>query len=147
MSKASLYLVILILLGVIGYSLFVPQQEVVAPTLEDEPSVVQNKNSEATETDELGEQTTIDKTSKTGSIVFTGILTGFADGKDHYLGSYKYALINDGIEILRIDLRPLIGYDITNLEIDLGVVVGSTVKVTGEMEAGKFVIISINLIE
>lgn len=90
---------------------------------------------------------TVPSPVKTASIEFNGTLVGFVDGKDEIHGSYKYALINDGIEVLRIDLRPIVGYDVTNLEADLGVSIGNQVIVSGNMQKNDFVVVAIKSYE
>ena len=145
MSKSILYIVIILLAAVVLYLLFMPQQTAVAPvTTEDEAktevlveaaaeTVEENKSADETDESEV----------KTGTIEFSGILVGFGDGKDQFLGSYKTALINDGIEVVAIDLRPLVGYDVTSLESDLGISIGSVVEVRGELIGEEFVVTSI----
>jgi len=145
MSKSILYFIIIILLGVVGYLLLRPEATVIAPTT---PSSGNSTTSNATAESTQAEQSTTagaEESNAPGNVVFTGTLVGFADGKDEFLGSYKYALINDGIEILRIDLRPLIGYDVTNIETDLGITEGATVTLTGSLVDSGFEVTTMKL--
>lgn len=140
MSTRALHVIILILLAVIIYLLFMPQQEVVAPEVVPE---VAEPIGEAADTVEVTSEPTEaapNPASRVATIEFSGILIGFGDDKDQFLGSYKTALINDGIEVIPVDLRPLVGYDVTSLETDLGVRVGDTVTVYGNMDGDAFVI-------
>lgn len=144
MSKRALYFIIIVLVGALLYLLFVPEQSVEAPTVTTQPLPETDTAVESVVNEDAAPIAT---PAKTASIEFNGTLIGFADGKDEILGSYKYALINDGIEVLRIDLRPLVGYDVTNLESDLGVSVGSAVTVLGNLEQGNFVVVAITSYE
>lgn len=85
------------------------------------------------------EATTTTTAQQEYELIISGTLVGFDDGKEQLEGSFKYALINDGTEILRVDLRNLIGYEVTALEEKLGVSVGESVTVFGYMESGVFV--------
>ena len=145
MSKGALYFIIIFLVGVIFYLLFVPQQTVEAPvtTPDTEADTEADLPEPAAFDDTEPESSEEDTDIRTGTIEFTGELVGFGDGKDQILGSYKTALINDGIEILSIDLRPVVGYDVTNLESDLGITIGEPVTVYGKMDGDTFVITDI----
>jgi len=140
MSKKQLYLVIAFLLGVLLYMLFVPVSVTNAPeqqgvsveieTLEEIPEEVIDNFVVDTQEEQQDVELEI--------VTLEGTFVGFVDGENVYKKKFKYMLLNDGIEILRIDLRPLIGYSDLNLIEKLGVDRGDVVVVTGVMNEGEF---------
>lgn len=140
MSKKQLYLVITFLLGVLLYMLFVPVSVTNAPeqqgvsveieTLEEIPEEVIDNFVVDTQEEQQDVELEI--------VTLEGTFVGFVDGENVYKKKFKYMLLNDGIEILRIDLRPLIGYSDLNLIEKLGVDRGDVVVVTGVMNEGEF---------
>lgn len=140
MSKKQLYLVITFLLGVLLYMLFVPVSVTNTPeqqgvsveieTLEEIPEEVIDNFVVDTQEEQQDVELEI--------VTLEGTFVGFVDGENVYKKKFKYMLLNDGIEILRIDLRPLIGYSDLNLIEKLGVDRGDVVVVTGVMNEGEF---------
>ena len=80
------------------------------------------------------------------TVVIEGTLMGFMMDEDVYRKKFHYMLINDGTEILRIDLRPLIGYSNPNDDLTkrLGIERTNQIKVTGAMRDGKFKITAVD---
>jgi hypothetical protein len=144
MTKKQLYIIIGLLFAVLVYVIFMPverkevyvEQEVEVVPLEEEPQEVIEE--------EVLEQPGLVKTEASEEVVvLEGIFVGFVDGADVYKKKYKYMLLNDGIEVLRIDLRPLVGYSDIDIPQKLGVERGDQVKITGVMNDGKFKIQSV----
>ena len=145
MTKKQLYIVIVFLCIGLAYVLLVPAQQQDKKTIEqvkDTPSTEQTKEEVSVDQKEavvVTENTDVDEEV----VILEGIFIGFVDGEDVYKKKFKYMLLNDGVEVLRIDLRPLIGYSDLNVIDKLGVQRGDTVTVTGMMNEGKFKIQSV----
>ncbi len=79
-------------------------------------------------------------------VVIEGTLMGFMMDEDVYRKKFHYMLVNDGTEILRIDLRPLIGYSNPNDDLTkrLGIERTNQIKVTGAMRDGEFKITAVD---
>lgn len=137
MSKRVLYIVIAVLALVILWLLFVPSS--------DEPTVkVEERDSSVIDADianseETSETTKNDDQLEDDLVTLEGTYIGLADGKDEFLGSFKYALVDDGTEVIRVDLRSIVGYDVTGLEEELQLSPGQSVSVKGYLENGEFV--------
>ncbi len=137
MNKLVYQVVIALLLLLIGYLLYDGKTEVPAEildTIEEEEVVSETAVEPSVEIDE-----DVSVVTDEDLILLEGVFLGFADGKDRYLGSFKYALIDDGTEVVRVDLRSIVGYDVTDLEKELGIEVGELVEVKGYLEEGEFV--------
>ncbi len=138
MSKKSLYAVIGGLLLIIGYLLFMPTTpEVVAPevlpeTLEEEVEVIPEVVPEAEESAVPVKTVTVE-----------GLFLSLAEEKTEFRKSFYYLLLDDGSEVVRIDLRPLLGYEIQDPISKLGVDRGQQVIVEGTMGDEGFSITSI----
>ena len=137
MTKKQLYIVIGVLGAGLLYVFFMPvdtsvEQEpprTVTPNLAEESEVPEVTVTEK-ENDELQDEEE--------QVVLEGIFLSLADGTDKYDKKFRYLLLNDGSEVLRIDLRPLVGYSDINVLQKLGVVRGERVTVTGYMKEGVF---------
>lgn len=138
MSKKQLYFVICVLAVIILYLLFAPQEEVMAPEGDIDTEAVDSTPSETDVSDTDSASTESDE-APLGEIFIEGTLIGFADGKDQFLGAYKYALVDDGSEVLRVDIRTIVGYQVLNLENELGVEIGHRIVLRGYLEDGMFV--------
>ena len=145
MTKKYLYLIIALLGFVLLYMLFVPEQKQKIETYQKTelqiPAQIENTESSM----EVGEQTSpsVKKDAIPEEITLLGVFVGFVDGTNVHKKKYKYMLLNDGMEVLRIDLRPLVGYSDLNLLEKLGVKRGDDVKVIGVMNKEKFLIQSV----
>lgn len=86
--------------------------------------------------------TTTATTTKLVSV--EGTFIGVVDGTESVSQrTFKYALIDDGTEILRIDVRPLLNYDVRDIPAKLGLTNGEQVIAVGFMQKGSFVVQSI----
>ena len=140
MTKKQLYIIIVFLCAVLLYVLFIPiekEERTVVQEIESTPP----EETQEVGTEEVSKQPEPElekKETPEEVIVLEGIFVGFVDGADVYDKKYKYMLLNDGMEVLRIDLRPLVGYSNLNLIQKLGVERGDQVKITGVMHEGEF---------
>jgi|GEM_PF-1894676 len=137
MTKKQLYIVI----GVLGAGLLYVFFMSVDTSVEQEPPRTVTPN--LAEESEVPEVTVTEKENdelqdEEEQVVLEGIFLSLADGTDKYDKKFRYLLLNDGSEVLRIDLRPLVGYSDINVLQKLGVVRGERVTVTGYMKEGVF---------
>lgn len=139
MSKKSLYVVIAGLLLLLGYVLFMPTvPEVVAPEVIPE-AMVEVAETVATTTPEV-----TDSSAAVEVVTIEGLFLSLAEEKTDFRKSFYYLLLDDGTEVVRIDLRPLLGYELQDPTGKLGVDRGQQVVITGTMGADGFSIKSIN---
>jgi len=141
MTKKHLYIVITILCVVLLYVLFMPVAVTQAPVHED----IEPQEAEVQPDAGIVAPTTTQEVvvSEPEPLILEGTFVGLLEAEDKYYKKFKYMLLNDGVEVLRIDLRPLIGYsDIDTIE-KLGVERGDEVTITGEMDKGVFRIESV----
>ena len=146
MTKKQLYILIAVLGTLLIIVLFIPTQKTQTPTQED----VEVQSEQVEEvldtdlpvvTDEVLEGDDVDDVKP--SVVLKGTFVGLLDGEDAYQKKFKYMLLNDGEEVLRIDLRPLVQYSDINIIEKLGVERGTGVVVTGVMHKDEFKVQSI----
>lgn len=138
MSKKSLYVLIGGLLLIIGYLLFMPTTPaVVAPEVMPE----EESATEATTTEVAPEP--VEAPASEDVVTIEGLFLSLAEEKTDFRKSFYYLLLDDGTEVVRIDLRPLLGYEIQDPISKLGVDRGQQVVITGTMEADGFAITSI----
>lgn len=145
MNKKQLYFVVIVLgLGLL-FVLFVPTGEPKreASSLEQAQEVPEKPTEAVSEemlevnvsdeaTDDMPEQVTLE-----------GEFLSLADGENQHGKTFKYMLLYDGVEVLRVDLRPLLGYSEIDVIQKLGVERGQEVRVVGIMEDGEFKVTSI----
>jgi len=144
MTKKQLYFVIAVLCVVLLYMLFVPSAEVDAPELvpqeqEEDMHVVVDE----TPALESVAQESVELEQSEEPMVLAGTFVGLLDGENAYQKKFKYLLLNDGEEVLRIDLRPLVGYSDINIVEKLGVDRGDEIRATGILREGEFFVESI----
>ncbi len=139
MSKKALYSIIGILLAIVAYLLFVPTQ---APVVEApgqiDPAPELPAKTEATSTD--GGVETVERVE---TIAIEGLFLSLEEAETDFRKSFYYLLLDDGTEIVRIDLRPLLGNSIIDPISKLGVDRGQRVRITGTTENGVFTIAAI----
>jgi hypothetical protein len=138
MSKKSLYILIGGLVLIIGYLLFMPTTPpAVAPEVAPEAPVTEGEvvpeARPAAETAIVPEDT----------ITIEGLFLSLAEEKTDFRKSFYYLLLDDGTEVVRIDLRPLLGYEIQDPVGKLGVDRGQQVIIEGTMGDEGFVIANI----
>ena len=139
MNSRVLLIVIAALLLVIAYLLYEKPAADPESTIRVGEPVITDTEAPPQEPEAKEEIGVDESETNEDGVRLSGTLVDFADGKDEFLGSFKYALIDDGTEIIRIDLRSIVGYDVTQLESDLGVTVGERVVIVGHLEDGEFV--------
>jgi len=146
MTKKQLYFVIGALAVVLLFVLFVPTGEKrqdtsslerakEVPLPPEEGALTQLQEEEVvtdTVADDLPEQVTLE-----------GRFLSLVDGENQHGKTFKYMLLHDGSEVLRVDLRPLIGYSEIDVTQKLGVDREDDVRVIGIMEDGEFKVQSI----
>ncbi len=141
MSKKNLYSIIAILCAIILYLLFMPTQApvveapvmvpIVATTTDD------TVDTEAPPTDEASPEAE-------DSVTIEGLFLSLAEAENEFQQDFFYLMLDDGTEVVRIDLRPLLGYSLIDPVGKLGVDRGQQVRVSGSMVDGKFVIAAID---
>jgi len=103
-----------------------PQLDVViAPVEVDESEAGETVNATTTET---GEEI----------IAIEGTFLSLIEEEDRFYKGFQVMLVDDGTEILRVDLRPLLGYSKIDVIEKLGVARGQMVTVTGSVGNGEF---------
>lgn len=142
MTKKQLYFVIAGLCGVLLYVLFVPTAEVDAPEIvlqvqEEDLQVVVDQTLAAEGVAQL-QKLVVEEVKE--EMILEGIFVGLLDGENAYQKKFKYLLLNDGEEVLRIDLRPLIDYSDINIIEKLGVARGDEIRVHGSVLEGEFTV-------
>ncbi len=138
MQQRLLYAVIVILGGVIVYLLFIPQEPVPAPMAPPEAEPVAEPADEPQAPQESAEQV-----STSEQVTIEGLFLGLAEEPTEFQKSFYYLLLDDGTEVVRIDLRPLLGYELTNPIAKLGVDRGQRVVITGTVADTGFAITEI----
>lgn len=138
MSKKQLYFIIVLLGVIVLYLLFVPAKDAVVPVV-DAPM--------ATSTEEVPHPASSTPTPVAEKVetpvTIEGMFLGLKEEQTEFQKSFFYMLLDDGTEVVRIDLRPLLGYSIIDPVGKLGVDRGVRVKVSGTMQDGQFVIAKI----
>lgn len=135
MQKNILYVVIVILVVWVGYLLM--RQPVSAPETVPEPE---------DSTEAMAATTTSDTAAEMAdTVTFTGTFVSLVEGQSHDARVdrsqlFYYLLVDDGTEIVRVDLRPLFGYSTTDIIGKLGVERGDRVQVSGRMGTDGFVV-------
>lgn len=125
-KRILLLLVTVVVALVLTYFLF-PHQPVQAPEVpintEDQstpdPTLVEEVNNEESETDNVSE------------IVITGTFLSLQEVQTEWRTSYMTMLVDDGTEIIRIDLRPIVNNDVRDIPQKLGVERGERIEVRG----------------
>ena len=146
MTKKQLYFVITLLCLALLYVLFMPTAEVEAPqvSLEMRVDETQAVADEVLSIEGVASvQMEMAQEAEVEPVTLSGEFIGLLDGEDEYQKKFKYLLLNDEEEVLRIDLRPLVGYSDTNITDKLGVHKGDDVVVKGVTNGEKFIVKSI----
>lgn len=145
MSKQQLYIVIALLGGVMLYLLFVPAATPVPLTPSDSVDTV----SETEASPDVTPQTPAVSATEpvVDEVVIEGLFLGLAEEETDFRQSFYYLLLDDGTEVVRIDLRPLLGYSTTDVIEKLGVDRGVRVRITGSMTDTGFQIATITALE
>ncbi len=139
MSKKALYSIIAILIAIVAYLLFVPTPAPVAEAPGNiEPTPEPKVETKAASTD-IGTETT----ESVETITIEGLFLSLEEAGTDFRKSFYYLLLDDGTEIVRIDLRPLLGYSVVDPIGKLGVDRGQQVRITGTTEGGAFTIATI----
>jgi len=142
MTNKQLYFVIAVLCGVLLYVLFIPAAEVDAPEIvpqehEEDMQVVVDK---VLAPEEVEQEPVVPEEVGAEPMVIEGEFVGLLDGENAYQKKFKYLLLNDGEEVLRIDLRPLVGYSDINIIEKLGVERGDEVRAVGVVKDAEFIV-------
>lgn len=138
MSKRNLYLIIFILVAVIGYLFFRQNQPGEQTLPETSTTTSVGSTSSVPLEDAVTPVATTTKTTET--VTIDGLFLGLTEEENEYNKSFFYLLLDDGTEVVRIDLRPLLGYSLIDPISKLGVDRGQRVRLTGTMEDKKFVV-------
>ncbi len=110
-----------------------PTQEVGAePEQRQEAAPQEQSSNTASDTQGVPQQVTVE-----------GTFLSLVRGENRFEKTFQYLLLDDGSEVLRIDLRPLIGYSELEVEKKLGVKRGDRIRVTGTIEDGTFTVSAI----
>ena len=142
MTKKQLYFVIGILTVVLCVVLFIPTEKkiVEAPAQEVVSEPTDNQSAEGEASTELD---TVRDAVFPEQVILEGTFLSLTEGENQHGKTFEYMLLHDGVEVLRIDLRPLLGYSELNVEEKLGVARGAQVRVVGIMEDGEFKVSSV----
>lgn len=138
MRQRFLYSVIALMAAVIIYLLFVPQEPVSAPSALPEP--VAEVDAPLPEPEP---PVTPQASEDEATVTIEGLFLGLAEEPTEFRKSFYYLLLDDGTEVVRIDLRPILGYELLNPVEKLGVDRGQRVVVTGTMGDSGFTIATI----
>ena len=144
MPKNILYIIIFILAIWLGYELTNkdmvsdPESGVVT-----EPVVVEDVPEEVVAT-----TTSPEAAVPNDAMVLEGTFMSLVEGQSSEARAdlrktFYYMLVDDGTEIVRVDLRPLLQYSTIDPEEKLGVVRGDRVVITGSMNATGFEVVSV----
>jgi len=144
MTKKQLYMVIAVLCGVLLYVFFMPVSVTQAPEgIDVDTAATAVEVEEVTEAPGTLEEEKENEADKSEPVVLEGTFVGLLDGENPYGKKFKYMLLHDGVEVLRIDLRPLVGMSDINIIEKLGVDRGDEITVTGRVHDGEFSVKSI----
>lgn len=146
MSKRQLYFLVVVLVILLGGVLFWPTDPYGEANT--------NKDNEAEIVTETVTEPNVDEAEEVSEpevapedfpeqVVIDGVFLSLVDGENQYQKKFKYMLIDDGSEVMRVDLRPLIGYSDIDVIEKLGVNRGEQVRVIGDLVEGVFKIISV----
>jgi hypothetical protein len=143
MTKKQLYIVIAGLCTVLLFVLFIPtdtiKEVVEIPQGQDEE--LQGVVDESLAAEGVAQEPVVpNEEIEAEPLVLEGLFVGLLDGENAYQKKFKYLLLNDGEEVLRIDLRPLVGYSDINIIEKLGVDRGDEVRASGVVLEGEFVV-------
>lgn len=150
MSKRQLYFLVLVLFIALLYVLFRPVSQSVPETPNTNQATSSDTVNVANEKVEPVVTTTTTETVFSGeTVTIEGVFVGLTEDSGlAFTDTFEYLLLDDGTEIILIDLRPLIGYEKTDVPAKLGVERGERVKVTGHLDAdSQFVIEAISPIQ
>ncbi len=141
MKKKKWYVAgFVVLLGTVWYLLLQPSGTIQVP----EHTDVIDGVSSPQKTDVSGSTTTSNTTTQKEdngtSTVLTGTFVGLLPAEDEFEKKYTYLLLDDGTEVLRIDLRPIVGYSDLNIIEKLGVQRGEEIQVLGSIKDGVFTV-------
>jgi hypothetical protein len=135
MSKKQLHILIGVLILVVVYLLFMPtkiQPPLVEPAVETGVQNIVATSSIETVSDIAPEVAE--------SVIVEGLFLGLDEVETDFRKSFYYLLLDDGTEVVRIDLRPLLGYSVIDPITKLGVDRGVQVVIEGTMGTDGFVI-------
>jgi hypothetical protein len=142
MTKKQLYFIIAGLCAVLLFVLFIPTEkskEVQVAATQQEVDIQAEDENVATESG-TQEPVVTDEEKEAEPMVLEGVFIGLLDGENAYQKKFKYLLLNDGVEVLRIDLRPLVGYSDISIIEKLGVNRGDQIRATGMVHDGEFTV-------
>lgn len=89
--------------------------------------------------------TSASSTATTTDVRIEGVFLSLQEMETQWRTAHTYLLIDDGTEIMRIDLRPLIGSTVRDVPEKLGVARGDRIEVLGRLSAeGDFRVQAIN---
>ena len=127
MSKKQLYIFILPLGAVVLYLLFVPLEKPVVTAPEETTEAITSSIT----TPVVEEVVPVITESET--VTVEGLFLSLAEEKTEFQKSFFYLMLDDGTEVVRIDLRPLLGYSVIDPIGKLGVDRGMQVVISGVM--------------
>ncbi|MFT7507471.1 MAG: hypothetical protein ACI92I_000625 [Acidimicrobiales bacterium] len=143
MTKKQLYILIALLSGVLLYVLFMPVAVTNAPEVPTLDTSVENYESSENVSDTvdvLEEEVVLDEPE---TLTIEGTFVGLLEAENRFHEKFSYLLLDDGSEVFRVDLRPLIGMSDIDIIAKLGVNRGDEVVVTGTVTDGEFSVESI----
>ncbi len=144
MPKKILYIIIFILALWLGYELTNTDTPVVT-----EPETIVEDTAVEEVVPALSDTASDDAASEAADVVtlegtFMSLVEGqSSEARADLRKTFYYMLVDDGTEIVRVDLRPLLQYSTISPEEKLGVTRGDRVVITGSMSPTGFVVASI----
>lgn len=150
MQQKILYSLIVVLLGVLAWQQVYRSSD--SESVNSEPvASTDDAITTFTTTNDLNESETASSTKpipEVDIVTVTGVYVGLRDevGGD-FSDTSMYLLLDDGTEIISIDLRPLIGTQKTGIESELSISRGDRLELTGVTEEGAFVVGSVAVVE
>lgn len=147
MTKKQLYFVIVILVLALLWVLFartdtMPQIGDTSPETAQESLVSAPEEVEIVE--DISEVDAFTAEEFPEQVILEGEFLSLVDGVNPWDKVFKYMLLHDGVEVLRVDLRPLVGYSDIDIPQKLGVERGEKVRVIGIMDDGEFTVTSVS---
>lgn len=148
MKQKILYSIIVILLGALVWQQMyrTPTEEAPVRTIDTQENTATSASETERGADEVGEDVASELAEEV--VTVTGTYVGLRDevGGD-FADTSMYLLLDDGTEIISIDLRPLVGTQKTGIESELGISRGDRLELTGMTESGVFVVSGVVVVE
>lgn len=140
-SYITLSLLMLLIIGASGLYWFVLLND--SPHTEEYTSSVDNstETQSTTTTASASQATSSEKVTSHASstVTLSGVFLSLQEVQTEWRSSYMTMLLDDGTEIMRVDLRPILGSDIRDVSQKLGIERGERVEIEGSVnDEGSF---------